>query len=237
MEAYLPSDEETRQVSSAKAALIGDCMKKAGYPQWQAAPELPKAGPKTLTDWRYGIHDGELAKKRGYKADASEQAAYDTAVDQGAVDGTTANGPDGKALQDCIGQAHQRISADAKEFSEDAQRLGNEAFVKAKSDPEVVSAFQAWSSCMKEQGYIYKEPLDASDDSRFQGREVTPLEISTALADIACRNRTHVAKIWWQAEVKLQRTSMEKNAETLDASRKKLDAAVKSAAGVLSGAK
>ncbi|MEV0416557.1 hypothetical protein AB0I68_38970 [Streptomyces sp. NPDC050448] len=237
MEAYLLSDDERSQVAKAKAMLIGDCMKKAGFGKWHAAPELPKAGPKTLTDWRYGIHDGELAQRRGYKPDEAEQAAYEAAVNEGAVDGTSTEGPDGKALQVCIGEARTKLGGSPAAFGEEAQKLGNEAFVRSKEEPAVVTAFQAWSSCMKEQGYAYKQPLDASDDQRFHGRDVTPLEISTATADIACRNRTHVAKIWWEAEVKLQTVSLEKSAEALNKARKDLDASMKAVADVLSGEK
>ncbi|MFE6838378.1 hypothetical protein ACFVFI_26515 [Streptomyces sp. NPDC057705] len=237
MEGYLPSDDERSQVGKAKDLLIGDCMKKAGYGQWHPAPELPRMGPKTVTDWRYGIHDGELAKRRGYKPDEAEQAAYEAAVNVGAVDGTSAAGPDGKALQVCIGEARTRIDANQAAYGEEAQKLGNEAFTRSKEDPKVVAAFQAWSSCMKEQGYDYKQPLDASDDQRFGGREVTPEEIATATVDISCRNRTQVAKIWWEAEVKLQTASLEKNAETLEKARKDLDASVKAVADVLAGEK
>ncbi|WP_234432513.1 hypothetical protein [Streptomyces sp. NRRL S-378] len=237
MEAYLLSDDQRSQLSRAKGLLIDGCMKKAGYDQWNPAPELPKMGPKTLTDWRYGIHDGELAKRRGYKPDDAEQAAYDEAVNLGAVDGTSPEGPDGKALQVCIGEARTKLGTGASSYGEEAQKLGNEAFTRSKEDPKVIAASQEWSSCMKEQGYNYKQPLDASDDSRFSGKEVTPEEIATATADITCRNRTHVAKIWWETEAKLQTASLEKNAETLEKARKELDASIKAVADVLAGEK
>ncbi|MFI9065642.1 hypothetical protein ACIGQE_27885 [Streptomyces sp. NPDC053429] len=217
--------------------LIGDCMKAAGYGQWRAAPELPKVGPKTLTDWRYGIHDGELAKRRGYKPEEAEQAAYDAAVNVGAVDGTSALGPDGQALQACRGEARTKLKGDVIDYSDEAQKLGNEAFVRSKEDPAVVAAFQAWSACMKEHGYDYKQPLDASDDPRFGSRNVTPEEIATATSDIACRDRTQVAKMWWQAETGLQGAALEKHAESLNKSRKDMDAAAKAAADVLAGKK
>ncbi|WP_392900476.1 hypothetical protein [Streptomyces sp. LN699] len=235
MEAYLPSDEERRHMAQAKGTLIGDCMKRAGYGQWHPAPELPKVGSKTLTDWRYGIHDGRLAQSRGYRAEASEQAAYDAAVNVGAVDGTSALGPDGQALQVCRGEVRNLLKGDVVDYGEEAQKLGNEAFLRSKEEPAVVAAFAAWSSCMKEKGYTYKQPLDASDDPRFGSRDVTQEEIATAVADIACRDRTHVAKIWWEAETRLQTASLEKHAESLNKSRKDMDTAAKAAADVLAG--
>lgn len=235
IEAYLPSDDEHQQITRARNALIDDCMQTAGFADWQPAPELPKMGGKTMTDWRYGIHDGALAKKRGYKPDAAEQAAYDAVMHAGAVDGTGGNEPEAKELAGCGSKAGAKISGNGEEFSQTAQDLGNEANIRAKQDPSVIAAFGAWSACMKQSGYSYKEPLDASDDPKFSSQEPTALEIATATADIACRNRTHVAKIWYDAEVKLQNAAVEKNAETLDRARKDLDAVVKNAAAVLAG--
>ncbi|KOT99370.1 hypothetical protein ADK70_03940 [Streptomyces rimosus subsp. pseudoverticillatus] len=250
IEAYLPTDDDEQQVKKARTLLVGDCMKDLGF-DWRPAPDLPKLGPKTLTDWRYGIHDAVLAKKRGYKPDAAEQAAYDRVMSQGAVEDTTEEGAEGKALNGgvaevggkavpkggCLGQANQKISDGALERTAKAQEIANDAFTRSKRESKVIKAFAAWSSCMKEHGYNYKEPLDASDDSRFSSPEVTKLEIATATADIACRDRTHVAKIWFDAESELQKQAIDKNIEELVEARKSLDDTIKKAARVLGGAK
>ncbi|MFH8409583.1 hypothetical protein ACH4FX_33095 [Streptomyces sp. NPDC018019] len=250
IEAYLPTDDDEQQVKKARTLLVGDCMKDLGF-NWRPAPDLPKLGPKTLTDWRYGIHDAVLAKKRGYKPDAAEQAAYDRAMSQGAVEDAAEEGAKEKALNGgvaevggkavpkggCVGQANHKISDGALERTAKAQGIANDAFTRSKRESKVVEAFAAWSSCMKEHGYNYKEPLDASDDSRFSGPEVTELEIATATADIVCRNRTHVAKIWFDAESELQNQAIDKNIEELVEARKSLDDTIKKAARVLGGTK
>ncbi|WP_240797528.1 hypothetical protein [Streptomyces sp. F001] len=247
IQTYLPTDQEQGQLSQAKKILISDCMKGFGF-EWTPAPDLPRVGPKTLTDWRYGIHDMALAEQRGYKADAKEQEAYDAAVDKGAVDGTTADGPDAQALNGgiqevdgkkvpedgCVGAANREIDADAIQ-ARAALELANAAFVKSKEDPKVVKAFADWSACMKRSGYNYKQPLDASDDSKFSGTEVSSEEISTATADITCRQKTNVAWIWFQAESALQKSAIEDHAEELSAERKKIDAAVRSASKIVKG--
>ncbi|WP_229699040.1 hypothetical protein [Wenjunlia tyrosinilytica] len=246
IEAYLPTDDEQKQISRAENTLIGDCMDRFGF-DWHPAPELPKLGPKTLTDWRYGIHDAALADKRGYKPDADEQAAYDEAMERGAVDGTTSGGPDAKVLSGqiakvagkdvpaggCAGQAKRKVTGGKPETPRLAQQISNDAFTRSKRDAKVAEAFRRWSSCMKDSGYPYKEPMDASDDPRFAAADVTTREIATATADIACRKRHHVAKLWFDAEVKLQNTAIETHAEELSAERKNLDTAVKRAARVL----
>lgn len=233
LEAYLLTDQEDAQIRRAMNSLTEQCMRKAGYTSWSPAPDLPKLGPKTLTDWRYGIHDADLSSKRGYHPDAAEQAAYDAAMEKTAVDGTT--GDTAKALSNCAQQSKQQVGGGDKTYGELAQSLANDAFLRSKQEPEVTTVFGQWSACMKESGYNYKQPLDASDDQRFGGRDVTQLEIDTALADLKCRDRTKVAWIWYQAETRLQKDSGEKNAQALRSARTDLDAAVKHAAAVLAG--
>ncbi|BFV54953.1 hypothetical protein KCMC57_up00570 [Kitasatospora sp. CMC57] len=235
MEAYLPSDAEQAQLRKASTALTHDCVRKSGNTAWTPAPALPKLGPKTLTDWRYGIHDQGLSAKRGYHPDLAEQAAYDAALRVGLVDGTDVLDP--ATLSSCGRQAAEALGGGQKTYGELAQRLANEAFIRSKQEPEVAEKFKQWSACMKESGRSYKEPLDASDDSRFTGSDVTQPEIDTALADLACRGRTGVAKTWFDAEARLQKAAQEQNAQALRAERGELDRAIKKAAGVLAGGK
>ncbi|MFB6828398.1 hypothetical protein [Streptomyces hydrogenans] len=247
IQGYLPSDTARAQISQAKKQVIGDCMKSFGF-SWTPAPDLPKIGGKTFADWRYGIHDMALSKERGYKPDAAQQDAYDAAMNAGALDGLT-GGVDSQTLEGggaqevngkkvptggCIGQANRLIDAEAAQTST-AQQISAETFTRSKADTRVVRAFAAWSSCMKEKGYNYKEPLDASDDPRFSSREVTSEEISTAVSDIECRNSTGVAKVWFDAETELQKRLIEEQAEQLNQESDALDAAVKKAADILAG--
>lgn len=232
MEAHLPTDEESRRFGRAMTTLVGDCMRKAGH-AYSAPPELPRLGPKTLTDWRYGIHDAALSAERGYHPDAAEQAAYDAAIAKGLAAGTT--GAAAEAEQACGVQSKQRLGGGDRTWGALAQTLGNDAFVRSKREPEVVAAFGAWSSCMKERGFVYKEPLDASDDRRFKGTDVSRTEIDTALADLACRARSNVAKVWFDAEVRLQEQALEQRVPALQTERRELDAALRKSADVLAG--
>ncbi|MGC9540904.1 hypothetical protein [Streptomyces sp. UG1] len=245
IEGYLPSDTERKQISQARKTLAGDCMKRFGF-SWQPAPDLPRLGPKTLVDWRYGIHDMALAEERGYKPAAAEQEEYDQAVQAGAVDGTSGTGLQAQALEGgakevggkpvpeggCMGEADRKISAGSVNTTV-AQTISNESFAESQQSPEVIEAFKTWSACMKKSGFDYERPLDASDDPRFGSRDVTPLEIRTATADISCRDKGNVAKVWFDAEVTIQQEKIESQAEQLNRERKSLDEAMKKAADVV----
>ncbi|MEU5823269.1 hypothetical protein [Streptomyces sp. NPDC047803] len=249
IQGYLPSDNARTQLLQAKKQLVGDCMKEYGF-SWSPAPDLPRIGGKTFVDWRYGIHDLELAKRRGYKPDADDQAAYDKAMHEGAgeekersraesqmLDGSGPAEVNGVKVPDggCLGRADRRIDIEAAQTST-AQQISAQTFVQSKSAGKVVKAFAAWSACMKEKGYTYAAPLDASDDPRFGSAEVSSEEIATATADILCRDRTNVAKIWYDAETDMQTDAIEDRAEQLEEEADALDGAVKKAADVVSGA-
>ncbi|WP_240802675.1 hypothetical protein [Streptomyces sp. A0642] len=246
IQGYLPSDSAKTQILQAKKQLVSDCMKTYGF-SWSPAPDLPRIGGKTFVDWRYGIHDLELAKKRGYKPDADEQAAYDRAMNDGM--GETPTQAESQMLEGsgpaevngvkvpkggCLGQADRRIDIQATQTAS-AQEISAQTFAESKSVGGVVKAFAAWSACMKEKGYTYAAPLDASDDPRFGSTEVTPEEIATATADIGCRDRTHVVKVWYDAERDLQTEAIEDKAEQLEQEADALDDAVKKAADVVAG--
>ncbi|MFJ4675767.1 hypothetical protein [Kitasatospora sp. NPDC088783] len=233
LEAYLPTEDEEGQLRRALGSLVEECVHRAGFSDWHPAATLPKLGPKTLTDWRYGIHDAELSATRGYHPDAAEQAAYDAVVQEAALDG--GDKADSATLFSCGQQGAEKLGRTDKTVGELAQRLANESFTRSKQEPAVVRAFAQWSACMKQSGYDYKEPLDASDDPKVNGRDVTPAEIDTAMADLGCRERTGVARTWYDAEVALQKKAEEDNAQALREERKQLDDVLKTSAKTIAG--
>lgn len=209
IEAYMPTKSQASLVSNARDDLIDQCMDKAGYPDWSPAPDLPKLGGKTLTDWRYGIHDAELAAKRGYHPEAQEQQAYEASLEEGAVDESGA--PD-ETVKKCASEVDGSVPTAQPAYI--VQQVSGEAFGESRKDPEVVAAFAQWSTCMHGKGYSYKEPMEANDEPRFADpNQVTQLEIDTAAADIICRNEANVARTWFDAESRMQQTKI---AEHLD---------------------
>lgn len=228
IEAYMPSHTQTRLVTGARDGLIDRCMSEAGYPAWKPAPDLPEVGGKSLTDWRYGIHDSELAAKRGYHPDAEEQRAYDDAMQEGAVDESGAP-PD--VLRGCATQADGDVPA--AQPAAIVQQVGGEAFSEAQRDRKVVAAFAQWSACMKGKGFTYAAPMDANDDPRFADPHVvTRLEIDTAKADTACRERHHVNRTWFDAESTIQRAKIAGHLKEFDDAAEAVGLAVAKAAAV-----
>ncbi|MEV0281697.1 hypothetical protein AB0I22_35660 [Streptomyces sp. NPDC050610] len=204
VEAYMPSPQQAHLVANTRDELISQCMDKAGYSSWKSAPDLPELGGKTLTDWRYGIHDAALASTRGYHPAAEEQKAYDEAMEIGAVD---KSGAPKEAVRACAEKADGDIPV--AQPADIVQQISGDAFMESQENPKVVAAFAQWSTCMKSSGYSYKKPLDASDDLRFgDPHKVSKLEVETAEADLTCRGKYDVARVWFDAESTLQRAKI-----------------------------
>lgn len=213
IETYLPTRAQARLVAGSRDALLDTCMADAGYPAWTPAPDLPEIGGKTLTDWRYGIHDAALAAQRGYHPDAAEQSAYDAAMEAGAVD---ESGADDGVLRGCVGEVDGQVPATTAKAAL-VQQISGDAFAQSEEAPAVVAVFAQWSSCMKDKGYAYAKPMDASDDPRFNDPDtVTGTEIVTATADIECRDKYHVEKTWFDAEAALQQAAIAQHQAELD---------------------
>ncbi|MFB6947094.1 hypothetical protein ACFWGL_38930 [Streptomyces sp. NPDC060286] len=102
----------------------------------------------------------------------------------------------------CFGEATKMISGSP---GDPARHLNLQSFTAAKADPRVKRVFTDWSACMKEEGYTYSDPLAAMSDPRFQGAYPARDERETAVADVACKRRTHLINVWFGVESTVQK--------------------------------
>ena len=264
IQAYRPTTEQLRTLARAEIKLVDGCVKGFGI-GWKPAPALPAIGPRTMLDWRYGIHDAGMSAKFGYQVDPAQQARYDAAlraVDerprlaadaQLVLGGTDVPaellrevGPEARRgyfagrkipKDGCFGEARRTLGGSAQGVSPLVQRLTNESYRRSMEDPFVKAVFAHWSACMKAEGFTYPAPMAANDDPRFRPRPegVSRVEIDTALADIGCRATHRVTEIWHEAETRIQRASIASNATALAADRRALDTTLRKATDVLAG--
>ncbi|MER6016343.1 hypothetical protein [Streptomyces bluensis] len=222
IEAYMPTAAQERLITSTRDSLIDDCMSRAGYPQWTPAPDLPEMGGKTLTDWRYGVHDASAVARHGYDPAPADLAAYDEAMEVGAVD---ESGADQGQVKNCVIQVDGTVPSATPPAL--VEQIKGESYEQSQKDSAVVSVFAKWSTCMKDKGYSYAEPLDASDDERFTDPyNATQEEIATAKADVACRDKYQLEKTWFDVEAALQRQAIEKNQDALEKAKSDTASAV-----------
>lgn len=259
LDAYRPTAAEMTRIDEAIDVLTSRCMQRYGF-KFTPGPPTVGFGPASHTDLRYGIHNAKLAAERGYHP-AGDVAAASSAgearrqasaalsdterlvltggfgIEPGPSTTTAPAAVAGRKIPagGCVGEAKRQVTAGRPMVSDLVQDLNDTAYAKAQADPRTVEASGAWSACMKQRGFAYAQPLDAPNDPRFSGPRPTPVEISTAVADIGCRTRTNLIGVWYAAESAYQNALVEKNATALATVQQVKESALKRAAGVMGG--
>lgn len=77
-----------------------------------------------------------------------------------------------------------------------AAQIDHDSMDASLRDPQVIAAFGQWLACMKQAGYDYHDPYRAGADYRRYTPSPTQAEITAVLADIACKQCTHLVDVW-----------------------------------------
>ncbi|MYZ11635.1 hypothetical protein GT028_30395 [Streptomyces sp. SID2999] len=238
VERYLFSTAELNNLQVAQNHLVTDCMTGFGL-TYKVPPPGPALGPRSLMDRRYGLTDEKTAVAFGYhlgKRDPRKQKPMTQSPPAGdalvALTGKSNKGEksgllvNGKSVP--VGGCNRRSEEAIFGKSEAAndqfpQDLNVKSFFATKSSPDVTRTFHAWSSCMKERGFSYTDPLAAIDDKRFRGTDPSSAEIKVATADVACKKKTNLVGVWFSVETRFEKAAIRKNAARLngDLARKK----------------
>lgn len=209
IQAYVASDDQERFADNMTGAFADRCMAAKGYEEWHPV-SIPDIGGKTLTDWRYGIHDPDLTARRGYHPPAGEEHTQNEAI----YEYSHQPGADTDDFRSCMSE----VDGNTDEFAPpgEAELFIGDTWTLAQNQPKVKAAFKNWSRCMKAKGYTYAKPMDANDDPKFATLEPTQAEIETAMADVTCRTKYDVNRVWFDAEIELQMKAIGKHQKQLD---------------------
>jgi hypothetical protein len=239
----MPTDAEQNTYNQAINILESRCMAGFGLPD----PSPIFIGPARSPMYRrYGVTSMAVAERWGYQL---EQTSHDlppappamTASERAAAFavllGTWSKDPDphlsplqyprirvaGKLVPagGCREWAALRLGSSRHEVSTVPDMINIASFEASKSDPKVVAAFRAWSKCMAGHGYTASDPLNlpappsssAGPSSRVQA------EIDMAVADVRCKNRTHLVAIWFGVEYRWQEAAIQQHFTLLAALR------------------
>ncbi|MDT7840169.1 hypothetical protein [Streptomyces justiciae] len=214
------------------------CMQRYGFSAF--APPAPAADSVSVQTElgmgrRYGISDLATVQKYGYHipdevpesprwepAAGAEEAVFTGAgseIEQGKYKGEAV--PEGG----CRGEASRMYPLPQ---TTEAEEAAARSFKESQSDPRVVEATAAWSTCMKGKGYTVEEPFKAADliGSSLSAAEPSDEEIRIATADVTCKKETNLIQTWHQAEQEKQDAEIAKHQNTLSTVKKEKDAAV-----------
>lgn len=236
LDPYIRTAAHDARLSRATTILAADCMARFGFRV--AVPELREPAVRGH-EQRYGLTDPIQAQRLGYRPDLRlkpqpaephmSAAAY--AVMHGEV---SERGGHRVPVGGCLGEARESLSWVDMESTRLATVLIVEASKRAEQDNQTILAFQAWSTCMKAQGYDYADPWQANDDPRWRRTETaTPTEIQVATADVRCKREHNVIGRWVSVETAYQRRAVERNGPALTELRRRLEAELRNVTDVL----
>ncbi|MFJ4688670.1 hypothetical protein [Streptomyces sp. NPDC088789] len=187
----------------------------------------------------FGPQDGQdPSQEEGGQDSPQEEGGQDSSQEEGGqAEGTTADGKPvpkggcwGKAIRDLAADG-PKVDPDQEEF---ASQLAIYTFQEAQKDSRVKRVFADWSSCMKEQGFSYKGPMDPVEDRSFKNAEnaetASDREIRVAVADVECKQRHNVVGVWYAVEVAYQERAVEQNQEQLNTLKERKESMLRAAA-------
>lgn len=241
---YKANDQQLWTLQAASDQILENCMHAAGFDTFNANPGTFHAIP----DRRYGVTDMSTAEQNGYDFPAAFRAMVatePTAIPAGALPvgaelvalagkqtaSPTTNGsarPGG-----CEGQAQSELAPQGNyESTPEADAIASDSFNLISTDPKAVAATKAWSACMAKDGYRYTDPFGPTTQySPYQ--TLTADEIATAVADVKCKQSTHLTSIWQGVEASYENQQIEQNIQELDAQLKSFDQQEANAAKIL----
>lgn len=202
LDRYQLSVNDIYLIETAKDLLTRDCMKKQGY-VWEVIGDR-KHYPDLRNRRRYAVIEMPVAKEMGYKTNPRLLGSTDVTAQK--LDREARMSPEArKAAMDpgngCYKQAGDRLASGNEEDEDLVNRLNVDSLDRALKSPRVVPAMRSWVRCMAQEGYRYKDFYAASEDPRW-AKTKTPsaAEKKTAVADVACKQRTGLVKLLTETE-------------------------------------
>ncbi|MCX5209128.1 hypothetical protein OG689_07485 [Kitasatospora sp. NBC_00240] len=248
MAAYMENYAQRRTISTAVGSLTHDCMARFGF---SYSPPSSEGSPSSIYDdtnmaRRYGITDRELAAKFGYglgddsytppagpRMTDAEIAVFSghVALKPGAAPAAPTYNGIPVPKEGCRRESLDKVGGMLDTTL--PGRLDSQSLDASQADPAVQEALHQWSLCMAGRGYTVDVPYNA-DKLAPGGSAQGPssAQLTVALADIDCKEKTDLVGVWFRAETQVQNQLIEQNQLALNEVRERVSAAVKAASSV-----
>ncbi|MFH8655726.1 hypothetical protein [Streptomyces afghaniensis] len=126
----------------------------------------------------------------------------------------------GKALRKggCVGWSKEQIELDDSD-AQFVSQLAGKSLTASQRDRAVKKAISAWSSCMDAKGHKnLSDPYQAMTRGVTGGRTSKSRDsIELAVDDVACKQRTNLVRIWFDAESEIENKQIAGNKAKLEA--------------------
>ncbi|AJF66058.1 hypothetical protein SVTN_18335 [Streptomyces vietnamensis] len=261
LDPYRLSGADHAELYAAEQALVTTCLRGFGVtyrsPAGSSSAQPPPEGP-------YGVTDPDWARKYGYRlppaliaTDHGSRPLPDpttVALITGGVtydrNGTPQRISDqplltthhGRKVPEggCLGEARRTLAG--RNDNRDPTRIGSALYAQAyrdsQQDPRVTAATADWAACMKQRGFTYRTPLEPANDPSFpRNPPADERERATAVADVACKEKTGLVALWHRVESEIERSLMRGHGTELAAAKADRDARLAHARRINAGAK
>lgn len=192
------SDEDERRLYETWQAAMATCMREKGF-EMEVVSYDATAGTRSVI--RTPIEPSAV-EQYGYhlppeEAQPDPMGANERRAQQDSAFMEALFGADESPHDGCRGEQFDRVYDEGGNFWQLDQQIGNaqvELSIALDASPKVQQLDAAWSACMSERGFDYEAPDRPA--SLFAGESsVTPAEIATRQADIACQLETRYVEM------------------------------------------
>lgn len=263
LEEYMQTYQDTVTLDQASRKLQEKCMAEYGFSiELPLAGTTPPPNDNDANmERRYGLTDRQAAAQYGYglpealtkQVRQKMPELTDEAVQvltghtkpaapatPGAVRAVepAAESYQGKKIHKggCHGWAKDKLKRPATDDLAFVSELNGNSFTESMATPAVKQALAAWSQCMKTEGYTAVTPFEATDIApHAEGGPASQEEIAVALAEIDCKEKTDLVKVWFTEESKIQKAQIAEHRTKLNGTRTRNSEAVAAADASLAG--
>lgn len=237
LDAYIPSPDQSTTLFVARIRLTMNCMRRFGFDYPDPKPIVNVLG---TNEKRYGINDAKRAAAYGYR-DPDLQAVQDAVVQPSytpealaVLTGENAEAGEGVPAGGCDGEAKAKLQEGAPQVDQMfVYSLMQASWDKSGSDSRVKKVASEWSSCMKQRGFSYGDPMAANNDKLMATGDIaSDREIAIAIADVACKDKVRYMSIRASVEGAYQERSIAEHSNEMDALKKNLETQLQNAARV-----
>ncbi|MFI1481603.1 hypothetical protein [Streptomyces sp. NPDC020747] len=220
---YALSAGQLHVISKAEEKLADACMRKYGL-RYRAKSSDSAAKYIPGTNRRYGVLNPAVVSEYGYHLPETRSAPRGPELSDKEI--LALNGGMGATAEvngstvpegGCLGQVKQDLRGKYTDEKgvRTAQNIASAGFEQSMNSQSVEKATKEWSQCMKGKGFSYRTPLQALGADENSGQQITKREISAAKADVDCKTRTDLVKIWSDQESEIQKDMIKKNRDDL----------------------
>lgn len=234
-DAYSFSDAQMYLISNAEDVIIRDCMSHQGY-HWKVIQR-----PTDIADLRnrrrYGVIEIKIARfgyhvPTGLLTPANVEQEYDardaTLSDK---EKNLAYGPEG-----CGPKAAAQLQQTDNSPQNQLLQRSRTSLYDSEKDPGVSHALKTWRDCMHQTGLEYQDPLAAMADPKWWADDTagpSNKEIAVAVADVTCKDASHLVDAWHAAEVRFQDKAIKQDPNFFQRLRAELTTSLDAANAVL----